>query len=224
MPENDDTMSSMLYSEYLVFGLFQISVEVSGPRLDHPNSLNDDSIYRWLLEWLARNLKNLQNASVMLNKKNGRLVRYPGFGMTNFQYKGTWIRMDRAAITEIKNDEGIPYEKITLSFVSSRSNRTLLYELLEECRPNSRRKKLEEGGERMVIYEVDPKAPTCWKTVASKGKKRRHLSTVILEEDLKEKLVADLKEFLERKEWYTERGIPYRRNYLLYGPSGKCQN
>jgi chaperone BCS1 len=32
--------------------------------------------------------------------------------------------------------------------------------------------------------------------------------------------VADVKDFLSRQQWYVDRGIPYRRGYLLFGPPG----
>ena len=35
-----------------------------------------------------------------------------------------------------------------------------------------------------------------------------------------ESLIADVRNFLGRRDWYLERGIPYRRGYLLYGPPG----
>ena len=51
-------------------------------------------------------------------------------------------------------------------------------------------------------------------------KKRRDLSTVVLEKQLKDETVADAKKFIDEPEYYTELGIPYRRGYLLYGPPG----
>lgn len=33
-------------------------------------------------------------------------------------------------------------------------------------------------------------------------------------------LIADAKDFLASEAWYAERGIPYRRGYLLYGVPG----
>lgn len=33
-------------------------------------------------------------------------------------------------------------------------------------------------------------------------------------------LYLDILKFKESKEWYYDRGIPYRRGYLLYGPPG----
>eukprot|EP00946_MAST-07B_sp_MAST-7B-sp1_P000552 g552.t1 len=38
--------------------------------------------------------------------------------------------------------------------------------------------------------------------------------------DQAEALLADAREFLESERWYTERGIPYRRGYLLHGIPG----
>jgi hypothetical protein len=45
----------------------------------------------------------------------------------------------------------------------------------------------------------------------------RPLSSVILEEGVEEKLVRDAKDFLQSAKWYSDRGIPYRRGYLLHG-------
>ncbi|KAH7418669.1 P-loop containing nucleoside triphosphate hydrolase protein [Cadophora sp. MPI-SDFR-AT-0126] len=46
--------------------------------------------------------------------------------------------------------------------------------------------------------------------------------TVILDEKKKTALVEDIKDFLdpETRAWYSWRGIPYRKGYLLYGPPG----
>lgn len=42
----------------------------------------------------------------------------------------------------------------------------------------------------------------------------------MLEEGVKERIVEDIQAFLEARTWYLDRGIPYRRGYLLYGPPG----
>jgi energy-coupling factor transporter ATP-binding protein EcfA2 len=48
----------------------------------------------------------------------------------------------------------------------------------------------------------------------------RPLHTVLLEEGAAEALLEDVKGFLGASAWYCDRGIPYRRGYLLYGPPG----
>jgi chaperone BCS1 len=50
----------------------------------------------------------------------------------------------------------------------------------------------------------------------------RPISTVILNESRKRELLKDIGDFLSQtaQKWYSNRGIPYRRGYLLYGPPG----
>jgi len=51
---------------------------------------------------------------------------------------------------------------------------------------------------------------------------RKRIETVVLKKRIKGKLLKDIKEFLDQtsQRWYSNRGIPYRRGYLLYGPPG----
>jgi chaperone BCS1 len=44
--------------------------------------------------------------------------------------------------------------------------------------------------------------------------------SVVLPAGQLEELIADARTFLERRKWYLDRGIPYRRGYLLFGPPG----
>jgi chaperone BCS1 len=48
----------------------------------------------------------------------------------------------------------------------------------------------------------------------------RPLDSVILADGLMDDLLEDAQAFLSRREWYVQRGIPYRRGYLLHGPPG----
>lgn len=48
----------------------------------------------------------------------------------------------------------------------------------------------------------------------------RPLASVITKGDAGARLVADARIFLGREAWYAERGVPWRRGYLLYGPPG----
>ncbi|KDQ26599.1 hypothetical protein PLEOSDRAFT_1105500 [Pleurotus ostreatus PC15] len=57
-----------------------------------------------------------------------------------------------------------------------------------------------------------------WRHVASRPK--RPLKSIVLDPGIKDLLVEDAKDFLSSKPWYHERGIPFRRGYLLYGAPG----
>ncbi|KAL4942802.1 hypothetical protein BDV06DRAFT_211553 [Aspergillus oleicola] len=50
----------------------------------------------------------------------------------------------------------------------------------------------------------------------------RALSTVVLDKEQKDGFIDDIKEYLHprTRRWYSNRGIPYRRGYLLHGPPG----
>jgi chaperone BCS1 len=48
----------------------------------------------------------------------------------------------------------------------------------------------------------------------------RPIDSVILANGLMDDLLQDAQDFLSRREWYVQRGIPYRRGYLLHGPPG----
>ncbi len=66
---------------------------------------------------------------------------------------------------------------------------------------------------RTVVYVGDQYGNWARSTARS----IRPLSSVILEEGVEEKLVRDAKDFLRSAKWYSDRGIPYRRGYLLHG-------
>ncbi|CAL8085511.1 unnamed protein product [Orchesella dallaii] len=216
----------------IIWGSLPISVEVSGPRSDQ-NLAPEECLYHWLLEWLSKNTRNLQNSTVRLRPERNdrgrvrmRLVRYPGFGTTNFYYHGTNIKMERMMIGSSEGKGG--YEKIIMSFVSSRRNRTLLYELLEECKPKlaikSGDSSDDEQERRVNIFGLVTSTQNgnpYWRMIGGGGgRKKRPITTVILPEVARDRLEMDVREFLKEAKWYLEKGIPYRRTYLLHGPSG----
>lgn len=57
-----------------------------------------------------------------------------------------------------------------------------------------------------------------WRSLASK--ELRPFDSVILKEGQKDLILKDIQTFRRREHWYSIRGIPYRRGYLLYGPPG----
>ncbi|OJD33502.1 mitochondrial chaperone bcs1 protein [Diplodia corticola] len=55
-----------------------------------------------------------------------------------------------------------------------------------------------------------------------RAKPSRPMDTVALDPSQKEKIIADINEYLHPSSprWYATRGIPYRRGYLFHGPPG----
>jgi chaperone BCS1 len=89
----------------------------------------------------------------------------------------------------------------------------ILKELLSECRTEYA--KLVQG--KTCLYEHQDGT---W--ARSRVSDIRRISTVILDENKKRELLEDISDFLDptSQQWYSDRGIPYRRGYLLYGPPG----
>jgi chaperone BCS1 len=52
------------------------------------------------------------------------------------------------------------------------------------------------------------------------SKRPRSIESVILDQDISEQVMNDMKQFQQSAEWYKSKGVPYRRGYLLYGPPG----
>lgn len=52
------------------------------------------------------------------------------------------------------------------------------------------------------------------------AKRKRPFESVVLERGVAANIRSDVQEFLDARTWYLDRGIPYRRGYLLYGPPG----
>lgn len=142
----------------------------------------------------------------------------PSFGTHFFWYQGHLLLFERH---ENREQSGFlvvsEREEITISCFGR--NPRVLKELLLEARMEYMKK--DEC--KTLIYRGaagtsggDPSWQRCM-TRAS-----RPVSTVILNEKVKQDLIADVTDYLNpaTRRWYSNRGIPYRRGYLLYGPPG----
>ena len=67
---------------------------------------------------------------------------------------------------------------------------------------------------------VDVFTLASWDWVRLKDAAPRPLDSVVLAPGLKEEIVADLSRFLSLRQAYAERGVPYRRGYLVEGVPG----
>lgn len=97
---------------------------------------------------------------------------------------------------------GAVLERFTQHVSASRAidpNMTMIFEMHIERR----------YGELKVNWRHRMKAP-------------RPLSTIDLDEKIKTDLVGDIKRFMDKSQikWYGDRGIPYRRGYMFFGPPG----
>ncbi|ORY41677.1 hypothetical protein BCR33DRAFT_718816 [Rhizoclosmatium globosum] len=182
-----------------------------------------DPAYNWFLKWAS-----VHGASNAPAKKKGLLAnllvnnqlsvetqftrRDTGTSLAQFslvpapgrhfiKYGPAWFHIERQrerSMLDLKT--GSPWETVTVTALAR--DKGLLLQILDEAKTAA----LAEEEGKTVIY-------------TSYGLNGGRLS-VVLDEGVSEFLVKDVKAFLANGMWYHERGIPYRRGYLLYGPPG----
>lgn len=47
-------------------------------------------------------------------------------------------------------------------------------------------------------------------------RRKRPISSVILDDGISERILSDCEEFISNPKWYTDRGIPYRRGKFFF--------
>ncbi|KAL8709897.1 MAG: hypothetical protein Q9225_007385 [Loekoesia sp. 1 TL-2023] len=135
----------------------------------------------------------------------------PGPGRHLLRYKNAFMLVNRVRETKTMDlARGEPWETVTLTTLYSQ--RHIFEDLFLEAHELAQ--KSVEG--KTIIYTARTAA---WERFGE-PRRKRPLESVILDEGVKERIVTDLKDFLHSEEWYSSRGIPYRRGYLLHGPPG----
>ncbi|EEB06360.1 Rieske ISP assembly ATPase [Schizosaccharomyces japonicus yFS275] len=163
------------------------------------------------VETSAASLDTVQAAGSAKNKANRLFGIVPGPGRHYIKYQGCWIQIERQRSGRLQDlTTGTPWETVTLTTLNR--DRGVFSQLLAEAQAYTQSAK----ANKTIIYTAFAAE---WRPFG-RPRSKRLLSTVVLDTGVKEKLVADLREFLQNSKWYAERGIPYRRGYLLYGPPG----
>ncbi|CZS93462.1 related to BCS1 protein precursor [Rhynchosporium agropyri] len=159
------------------------------------------------------------NASSPVTKAKEKKIHYtPTFGSHYFWYKGRLLVFRRTETTK-STSWGTTSEMEEIRVSSYGRNPNIIKELLEECRQEFAKNDINQT----IIYRggLKPgKAEPAWTRCLSRIS--RPFSTVVLDEQVKSSLLRDMRDYLRpnNQRWYANRGIPYRRGYLLYGPPG----
>ncbi|ROT34909.1 hypothetical protein SODALDRAFT_381884 [Sodiomyces alkalinus F11] len=152
----------------------------------------------------------------VLGESKKVLAYTPSFGSHTFWYKGRLLRFSRSRNQQQGYMTVSESEEISISCFGR--NPLVLKQLLLEARSDY----LKKDTKKTMIYRGntrnsgDPSWQRCMARTA------RPFSTVILNEKKKKELVDDVADYLSpaTRNWYSNRGIPWRRGYLLTGPPG----
>ncbi|THG96922.1 hypothetical protein EW026_g5002 [Hermanssonia centrifuga] len=197
----------------------------------------EDYPYDWLMHWLSKqpawgrsrefdittrtvsrhgmtqktsgDLEDDEEEEIALgNRKQRKVAIIPSVDTTHtIYYRGHWLRITR---TKRFQDYGSCGE-IKISVVAR--NNDILKKLVLEAKRDYEK----DAVHRVHIFMADT-AYCCWRWNGARQK--RPMSSIVLEPGVKDMILADCKDFLESEDWYAERGIPFRRGYLLHGVPG----
>lgn len=183
-------------------------------------NLNSRSWYLW--RWSDDDDDETGDEGDITSSNHGKakkaLSYTPSFGSHSFWYNGRLLRFRRS---QDRNQQGYltSSEREEISIACFGRSPAILKQLLLEARAEYLRKDTKKtmiyrGGNRSGT--TDPSWQRCMARAA------RPFSTVILNEKKKQEIIDDVAEYLSpaTRNWYSNRGIPWRRGYLLAGPPG----
>ena len=148
----------------------------------------------------------------------------PSYGVHRFFHKGHFFTFRRDQQLQTDNNwYGMQVSRETEYFTISCLGRSTqpVKELIKEARDYYLDKqKACTTVRRPLPKESRNRGRGSWQKAATRPS--RPMATVVLEHDLKERVLMDINEYLHpaTPRWYSNRGIPYRRGYLLHGPPG----
>ncbi|EMD39392.1 hypothetical protein CERSUDRAFT_82115 [Gelatoporia subvermispora B] len=192
-------------------------------------TFNDgDDSFNWVMFWLSKHpsWKNARTIEVSTRTFGLNSPAVPVLGeeddeatarrMSLLPSKSTtyssWYRRRYMWISRSEERQHTYWTKDTLTISFLTRDHDVLNKFLLECRRTYM--EAEEG--LISIYTAS--TSNDWKHMASRPK--RPMNSIILDPGVKDLLLDDARDFLNSKSWYSERGIPFRRGYLLYGAPG----
>ena len=182
---------------------------------------NKDKAYDWFLAWMAHQAQaqippsksilsrsapwvrshQLSVETAFEQRKNGsssvmfNLVAGPGTHW--FRYQGAWMQVKRERETRsMQMMSGQPWETVTLTTLSK--DRYLFPSLLGEARELAMK-----GNEGklvvMTAWGIE------WRPFGL-PRRKRPIKSVVLDDGVSEKIENDVRAFLDRRQWYADRG------------------
>ncbi|KAJ1432798.1 mitochondrial chaperone BCS1 [Ochromonadaceae sp. CCMP2298] len=176
-----------------------------------------DKAYPWVLRWLTQRGGRTQHLSVQTSylQRAGNLSSMsfefvPGPGQHLLTYRGYFMLVQRIREQQLDFSTGKPWEKVQFTFVGRDTSvfQTMLGEAYELSAVKEE--------DKTTIY-------TNWGAEwreFGQPRAKRSLDSVVLDAGVGEGLLEDVLEWTRSASWYRDRGIPYRRGYLLHGPPG----
>ncbi len=176
---------------------------------------NRSAAYRHLYVWLDRKgaLRRIRQVqSVGLRGGGTDEIYAPAEGRHWFLWGGRLCAFERSLREKTRIDGAngaAPMEVLTVTMLFGRTEvlRGWIDEGAEMCRVD------EDRAPELHVLKGD-----WWDYVCDLP--RRAMETILAEDDRLDRLLDDMRWFYANEDWYRQRGVPWRRGYLLFGPPG----
>lgn len=173
------------------------------------------SLVESLMHRFTPGMHHLSIETEKIERPNGsvqtQFALIPGPGKHLLRYKKAFLVVDRVRETKSMDFQmGKPWETVTLTTLYSQRH------IFEDLFTEAHRLAQQSTEGKTIVYTS---RSTNWEKFGE-PRRKRPIESVILHKGIKERIVADVQDFLDSSKWYYDRGIPYRRGYLLHGPPG----
>ncbi|KAH8695486.1 putative mitochondrial chaperone BCS1 [Talaromyces proteolyticus] len=189
--------------------------QLNGARAAAKNGSEKVGLVETLLRKFTPGMRQLSIQTQKVEHSNGaihtKFTLIPGTGRHILRYKNAFVLVNRVRESSSRDlQSGRPWETVTLTTLYA--HRHIFEDMFAEAHEVAARS--HEGKTR--IYNSWGAE---WQQFGH-PRRKRPLESVVLDDGIKERIVEDVKDFLDSGRWYYDRGIPYRRGYLLHGPPG----
>jgi chaperone BCS1 len=179
-----------------------------------------DQAFRWINLWLAEHNYSKKRARLLTVKTELHDKRFDKPTVIYSPAPGThylWYQKRLMVLTRERKDQpqtsggAATFREFFTMRILGRGRgvvTSLIQDAYELANPDS--------VDRITIH----RAKHYGEWVISTWAPKRPLESVILPDGTADKLIADVQTFLDSEQWYMDRGLPYRRGYLFYGPPG----
>jgi chaperone BCS1 len=187
--------------------------------------MNSDPVFDWLSQWLdahpysKRATRLTISSKASLSDGGSRTVIFtpaPGNHFFVYRRRLVWFNRERNVAGSGGKDEdgeamGSFRQRETYTLRVIGRGQEVARQLIEEARRCANAAAAKEA-------DLYISGPWYWSKIGALSP--RSIESVVLPDGVTARIVEDIREFLESREWYAARGIPWRRGHLYEGVPG----
>ena len=220
--------STEIENHYNSFHLFSYWLKKQTPVIKNKNFFlrEEDKLSRWVMQDYDENNDDSINPLLKSNNSIKKIKTFfiPSDGIHWFRYKGKnlFVSFSRKEVNISSSPEfesAYRYDYTIYMFGKNENCQKVLDDIINEVNEELTNKITDKIKIKTSAFlNKYGESWFGWKLSALKLPRTRE--TLIFDDGFYENIHDDINKFIHNKEWYKEKGIPWRRGYLLYGAPG----